>query len=232
MKKIISFDKELEFNSIVGDISSISLDHNLKLSDNNIIGELIVSGSYRITEASRLEDNFEFKIPVEIIINEELEPDSVIIEIEDFKYSVQNNDTLVCNIEIKLEGVEVVNLEEKEVLVRNNEERECDDDIKEEKYDDDIKNIEISEEATEEETIDEEENNISDDSNVSSIFSSLEDSEETFSTYSIYIMQQNDSIENILDKYKITKEELENYNDLSSITSGSKIIIPSNYEND
>ena len=29
-----------------------------------------------------------------------------------------------------------------------------------------------------------------------------------------------------MDKYQVTKEELENYNDLSSLTIGSKLIIP------
>ena len=231
MKKIIAFDKELKFNSIVGDITSISLDHNLKFDDNNMIGELIIEGSYRITEASRLEDKFEFKIPVEIIINEKLEPDSVNIEIEDFKYSVENNDTLICTIEIKLEGVEVVNLEseKQEELLQNKEERECDDDIKEDSNN--IKSIETSEDNVEIYNEEETEDILNKEpNNVSSIFSSLNDSEETFSTYSIYIMQQNDNIENILNHYKTTKEELENYNDLSNISIGSKIIIPSNYK--
>ena len=218
MKKIISFDKELEFNSIVGDIKSISLDHTLKFDKNSIVGELIVSGSYRITEASRLEDDFNFKIPVEIIINEELEPNSINIEIEDFKYSVENNDTLSCHIEIKLEGVEVINMEDSQEIELIKEDRECDDDMKEEISNEEIKSVE--KEENEENT------------NINSIFTSLTDNEETFSTYSIYVMQPNDSIENILNKYDITKEELENYNNLSSINPGSKIIIPSNYEND
>ena len=81
MKKIISFDKNLEFNSMIGDISSISLDHTLKFTDrSNINGEFLISGSYKLTEASMLEDKFEFKVPVEIILNETLDLDSTEIE--------------------------------------------------------------------------------------------------------------------------------------------------------
>ena len=63
--------------------------------------------------------------------------------------------------------------------------------------------------------------------NVGSLFSSLDNSEETFSTYSVYILRQEETIQSLIEKYHVTKEELENYNDLSNLTIGSKIIIPS-----
>ena len=61
---------------------------------------------------------------------------------------------------------------------------------------------------------------------VGSLFSSFKDSDETYATYSVYIFRQNDTIESIMDKYQVTKEELESYNDLSNLTIGSKLIIP------
>ena len=61
-----------------------------------------------------------------------------------------------------------------------------------------------------------------------SLFSSFDSSTETYSTYSIYIVRENDSIENIMTKYNTTREQLEEYNDLSDMKIGSKIIIPSN----
>ena len=230
MKKIISFDKNLEFKSMIGDISSISLDHTLKFTDrSNINGEFIISGSYKLTEASRLEDKFEFKVPVEIILNETLDLESTSIEIEDFSYKIEDNDTLICHIEIRIEGVEEVILEEeKEVLL----ERECDDDIKTNIKNDpieEIKEIETSNEyidikEAEKESIEDTSNN------VGSLFSSFKESDETFSTYSVYIMRNNDSIETIMNKYKVTKEQLEDYNNLNNIDIGSKIIIPTTNE--
>ena len=65
------------------------------------------------------------------------------------------------------------------------------------------------------------------DSSTPSLFSSFDSSNETYSTYSIYILRDGDSIENIINKYKTTREKIEEYNDLSDLRIGTKIIIPS-----
>ena len=62
--------------------------------------------------------------------------------------------------------------------------------------------------------------------NVNSLFQAFENSEETFTTYSVYIVRKEDSLEKIMDDYKVNKEQLSEYNDLSTIEVGSKIIIP------
>ena len=61
---------------------------------------------------------------------------------------------------------------------------------------------------------------------VSNIFNQV-DSSETYKSYTIYIVRENDSIESIIEKYGVSKEQLEIYNDLSEIKLGDKIIIPS-----
>ena len=48
-----------------------------------------------------------------------------------------------------------------------------------------------------------------------------------YSIYRVYTINDNDTIDTILSKYKINKEELEKYNDLSNIKPGVKLIIPS-----
>ena len=65
---------------------------------------------------------------------------------------------------------------------------------------------------------------------INSLFMNLTDEDETFSTYLVYIMRKNDSIEKVLDKYGITREELSNYNDLANISIGDKLIIPCSNE--
>ena len=67
---------------------------------------------------------------------------------------------------------------------------------------------------------------MTEDQPVKSLFSSLRDDDDTFATYSIYILRQDETLQTIIEKYKTTKEELEDYNDLSNVTIGSKIIIP------
>lgn len=57
------------------------------------------------------------------------------------------------------------------------------------------------------------------------LFSNLDDTE-TYTTYYVYIVKEEDTIDKILVKYGITKEELEAYNDIADIKPGDKIIVP------
>ncbi len=253
MKKTISLKKNLEFPSMIGEVTAISLDHNLKFIDeSNITGEFKVTGSYKLTEASRLEEKFDYSIPVEIALSEKLDLKTAKISISDFYYEIENDDTMICNIELKIEGVEVIDVKEEEQL----EQPTIEPVLKEEtpvKESDDMSNLKETRECDANLTIEEEvptminqaiEKNTQSSTtetapetsiitekeevskNVGSLFSSLDSSEETFSTYSIYILRQEETIQSLIEKYHVTKEELENYNDLSNLTIGSKIIIP------
>ncbi len=280
MKKNISFEKKITFPTMIGEISAIDLEHNLKFIDeSNVEGEFIVKGKYKLTEASRLEEDFEYKIPTEIVLTEKLDLVTTNIEIVDFYYEIENDDTMICFIEIKIEGLEKIELEDDSV--RNQdleflEDRECDGDIKTEEEkeiphkDNDKMDVEKIEEVKEvefkdlekinekEEKLEEmrseeeifnngngEENMKKDEMNeeiqeevemeetkeeetesLSNIFSSLSEKEETFATYSVYILREEETINTVIEKYKTTKEELEKYNDLNSLTKGSKIIVP------
>lgn len=214
---------------MIGEITSISLDEQLRFTDTSTIkGNLIVKGTYKITEASRLEEDFNYELPTEIILTENLELSTAKIDIADFYYEIEEDNILTCHIDVSIEGVEVVEYEE-ELNVPQVEElkedvRECDGDPIEEKVEEEIVPEETKVEAEKEE--EEEIKEVDETTNVGSLFTSLKDSEETFSTYSVYIIREETSIESILEKYSITKEELENYNDLSSIGIGSKVIIP------
>lgn len=242
MKKIISFKKELEFSSMIGEVTAISLDDNLKFVDeSNITGEFTVSGKYKLTEASRIEDDFSFKIPAEIILNEKLDLKTTKIEIADFYYEIENDDTMVCYIDVKVEGLELIE-EEKERCIE-----EEDEPPKKEPEKETSPREEIAQNTKENKMETAKENNISTTEeqginktvtetattaeNVGALFSSLKDAEETFSTYSIYIVREEETVQSIIEKYKTTKEELEKYNDLSSLKIGTKLIIPTTNEN-
>lgn len=243
MRKIINFEKQLEFPSMIGEITSISVDQNLVFKDeNNIEGNLIVKGTYKRTEASRLEEDFSFDIPTEIIMTEKLDLSTTKIEIDDFFYEIEKDDTITCHISILVEGMEIIELEEDVELenhetviskIENTEDnRECDgDNTYEEAYEEEKAKEEIIESEKDDimpEIIEKEETNNEISEDVGSLFTSLKDSEETYSTYSVYIVRKEETIESILTKFKITKEELESYNDLKNIGIGSKLIIPMN----
>ena len=224
MKKIISFEKKIEFPSMIGEVTSISLDHNLKFIDNyNISGNLILSGTYKLTEASRIEDDFYYELPTEIILTEPLEYESAKIEIDDFFYEIENDYNVICYIDVRVEGLEVVDIIEEEKLpelkevaikpeqIETSTERECDSDIMPEKPIEEMEEIKLMPQES---------------NHVENIFENINDTEETYSTYSVYILREEETIASLIEKYKTTKEELENYNDLTDLNIGSKIIIP------
>ena len=231
------------------------------MDESSISGELVISGKYKLTAASRLEEDFIFHLPIEIVLTEKLEEATRKVTIEDFRYDIQEDDTLDCHVELLIEGVEIIDVDEEEdtnddrecvvdeltmeqliededksknlVVEENTSKRECDNDMVDNiiNSSEDLEANELNNDSlpVEKESVSEvisttevSENSVE----VGSLFSSFKESDETFATYSVYIFRQNDTIEAVMDKYQVTKEELENYNDLSSLTIGSKLIIP------
>ena len=106
MKKIISFEKEIDFPSMIGEISSISIDSSLKFIDeSNVEGSLNVFGTYKMTEASTLEEEFKYDLPVDISLTERVDYKDAKISIDDFHYEIKNDDILKCNIDILIDAV-------------------------------------------------------------------------------------------------------------------------------
>ena len=201
MKKIIPFSKEIEFNTNIYEINSISLEHNLKIKDNKVIGEFIISGDYKEDEFRLNVEPFIYNIPFNIDLDDKYILDEVKIEIDDFNYEVKNN-KLEINISVSIDNIEVIELLD-EPVVEDNDNREEVEQIEDVKV--------IDNKCT-----------------LNTIFDSFEDKDEVYVTYNVHIYRENDTIDNIINLYKTTKEKLEEYNDLSNITLGSKIIIPSN----
>ena len=95
MKKIVTFEKEIEFPTMIGEISEIDLDQDLKFIDENSIGgDFLLRGKYKMTEASRLEEEFNYKIPIDISLTEKLDLNTTNIEIIDFYYEIENDNSI------------------------------------------------------------------------------------------------------------------------------------------
>ena len=214
MKKNVAFEKKIEFPTMIGEICSISLEHTLKFVDeSNIEGDFLLMGNYKMTEASRLEENFSYKIPTEIALTERIDLNTSKLEITDFTYEIENDDVMVCHIELSIEGLEILE-EEKE-----HEERDCDGDSVTEKE------IEIPVVEKQEESV-EDAVSIKVDDDKKDFFFNLKDDNDTYGTFLVYIVRQNESLHDIVEKYHTSVEEVEKYNDVGNITIGSKLIIP------
>lgn len=280
MKKLVPFTKEIEFKTMISKVTSISLEHTLRVEKDNLIsGYFILEGTYKMTQASQIDEEFSYKIPVDIELDEKYDTSNITLDIDDFTYEVIDEEKMRLNITLCID-----NIEEKEVVLpvedviedfdaleledKNSGNRESKNDgVLDDLFLDTSKKVplefdskkEIEEESeqnnTDNSTINNENietsneliyednasnNNTNNDTNkpqmvnnnVSSIFSSFKDNIETYKTYSVYIMKEEDTIDVVLQKYGVTREELEEYNDMSDIKTGSKIIVPSSSKNE
>lgn len=214
MKKIIPFKKQLTFKTNVSEITSIALENTLKEKNNTIQGELIINGTYKITETSTKIDDFEFTIPMNIEIDNKYITDDIIIDINDFYYEIINNNMLEVNIEIMIDNIIEKIEEEKEII-----ESEPIQNIKIEKEE---RCIEEETEPIKETT---EQKEIIETKNID-IFNNFIEEQDEYTTYHVYIVREGDTIETIMTKYETTRDELNQYNDLTEIKLGDKIIIP------
>lgn len=242
MKQIVPFKKELPFKTKVSEITSISLEREINvLEDAVITGVFHITGDYKMNEGSINREEFSFDLPFDITLDPRYDIDSVKSDIEDFYYDVINEDTLKVNIDLYIEAEYkeetplVVEEEQEEVRTTAEEiplentpiqaisgtlekEEKIMENVKEEDVVENTKEEKITSSTTKEERDD-------DGITASDLFSNLDDTE-TYSTYYVYIVKEEDTIDKILVKYGITKEELESYNDITGIKPGDKVIIP------
>ena len=212
MKKKVTLKKEIEFPTMIGEISAISLEKDIHfVNENTMEGKLLLKGKYKLTEASRLEEDFYYEIPIEMALVEKVDIQTGSIDITDFTFEIEDR-LLICHIELLIDALELIE-DDKESLpmeLVEIEERECDGDpIVENEVE------EIQEEVVEDDTKDKE----------STLFSPLQD-DDTYGTFVVYVLQPNETINTVLEKYTTSLEEIEKYNDIQSLAVGTKIIIP------
>ncbi len=261
MRKIIPFHKEIVFRTMIGEITSISLEHDLHFTDPYTIeGNFIVSGTYKMTEASQIEEEFFYEIPAVVTVDDKYDTTASTIAIDNFTYEVASEEVLKVHIDLALDGMEEVEvlteeavldredddfLEDQPVVVEELPVREVEKASTEvvDAREEEVQVASVEEESTpvletistvpedpfgeisstkEDAQTTQEEATPS----IDSIFSALKDTEETFSTYYVYIVRETDTLDSILEKYQTTREDLGNYNKLDEIKVGMKLIIP------
>lgn len=249
MKKIVPFKKELFFKNNIAEITSISLEHTLHHEEEYLItGDFIISGEYRVTDVSLNTEKFDFKIPFDINVDEKYIMDKVVIDIDDFYYEIINSNSLLINVEVMIDK-----LEEKEEQEEKADRIELTDIIEDTKDDitafitntkvdaaniieDNKKDLSNFYQDKGDEIVDMKDNfknnvkeyvNEKKDEVINKVKDKLEEISE-FITYRIYILREEDNVDTVVNKYNVSREILEQYNNLGELKVGDKIIIPTN----
>lgn len=251
MKEQCKFKESCAFKNNIAEITSISLECNYEVVENNVDGTFLIEGSYRTHELSINQDNYSFKLPFEYPLRDNCLKDSVNLNVIDFTYTTDENN---LNVEIEYEitydveqeittkeefdrfleehEVEIVDLneeqdDEEKVTEYLSEERIIPEEVEETPTVSDENQINEEEERVENIEINEEIESTSDVSVTNTIINNINEREDEYITYHVYICTDYDTLNSVADKFKVSVEILKSYNNVDNITSGMKIIIPS-----
>ena len=223
MSEAFVVERDFLFKDSIFEITSISVEHDEDINGSNLEGDFIISGDYRLHE-----------------IRSNVNLDTVNLEITDFTYELNNNDELHVHIEYIVSGEqsliefadekdlnEFLNKTDAEVVDLTEDEPRFKEVSKEE-----ILNIPAEDSKKEEKEEPKEEIKEDKPSEISTnnIIGSI-NADETYVKYHVHTVMQNDTLEGILDKYKITLTELKKYNTFEALEVNMKLVIPENEEN-
>lgn len=248
MKENYLIEKEIKFSNNIAEIISISLEEKHEFKDNKVEGNFIVSGEYKIHEISLNKEKFSYKIPFSQEIKNDIDPETLELEITNFVYD-SDNDNLYVTINYLITG------DRKDILLFDDEE-DLDEFLKSREVDlviDDINNdidnclekqeervvIEDSEKKSEENLEEKrevkevepivEEDKINDrdmEQSKEELLKNVNVDDDNYITYKVHIVKQEDTEETIMLKYNITMDDLKEYNNYTNLSLGDKLIIP------
>lgn len=218
MKELIPFKKDIIFKTRISSIKNISLEHDYKVIDDVIDGEFILTGEYKMTEASTITEEFLYKIPFMISIDESINKNSIDLTINDFNYFIKNEDVLEINTKLLLFCEKEEKIEEfLEEIEEIEEIRE--NDVEEEKIIENERDFNINKEINIET-----DDMIINQGNINNV-TNIVNEKDKYVTYKIYIIKKEDTMESILTNFNIDEAIFKKYNK-TEIAVGDKIIIP------
>ena len=229
MKKNISYEKNILFKTSIGEICSISLEHDFTVDDGFLRGDFIISGEYKANELSINKDAFNYRLPLEYELEDNVDISTLSYDVENFEYYVSGDELDIYidfGIRYDEKPVEPIIpdvIEDEEITVSEDIDKKMED----------IREIEIEEPTEEEEEV--ELPRFKDDRNETVEELNEEDknivldnaiNDETYITYHVHIVREGESLESIASKYNVSVDTIKKYNDFEILELKSKLIIP------
>jgi LysM repeat protein len=238
MKQIIPFIKEVKFEDGLGSIVSISLEHEAFVDTSEVNGNFFVYGEYKKKLDSSEVFEFREKIPFNLLVPDNLIQDTVNVDIDDFTYELLNDNKIKVCIDLSLCGEEIkvrdkddvrdlVDIYDMDEKIENNINVDIDSDVNisnvTNNIQDYIKN-DVSNYVEQDIVNDNDvnvENEINDNSEVTEVGE--------YVIYHIHTVNEGDTLESIINKYDTNIDILKEYNDVSKLDVGTKLVIPEVY---
>lgn len=234
MKQVIPFYKEIVFKNNIASILNVSLEHEESILEGEISGNFILTGEYKIHNDTTEVESFRYKLPFTALISDDMNRDTISIDIESFSYEQIEDDVLRIDIDFSIEYE--VNLEDDEVEVLEDEfdkiDREIDEILGLNKNDEERNIFDIEDVGDDKDIVvplivEEKEEKL--EVPVETIIEETKEeisNKEEYVTYYVYVVKESDTLEQILKTYNVSLEYLKEYNDIKDIKLGDKIIIP------
>lgn len=245
MNTKIPFTKDITFEKKVSEITSISLEHEIKVEDSVLKGNFIISGDYKSHEVSVNKEPFSYILPFEIELSRDIDTETIEFMIDDFTYEIIDNTDLRVNIDFNILASKKEIIEEPESIFEdaselfsdNDEERETiesengnslEDILNEEKVEinEDILAEEVEADLRDQVAVQSTIKEVSEDT----IINSIKNTDDEFTTYHIHMVSDGETVETICTMYNSNLNILGEYNELGELNAGDKVIIPEKNE--
>ena len=245
MNTKIPFTKDITFEKKVSEITSISLEHEIKVLDGVLKGNFIVSGDYKSHEVSVNKEPFSYMLPFEIELSHDIDTETIEFMIDDFTYEIIDNTDLRVNIDFNILASKKEIIEEPESIFEdaselfsdNDEERETiesenvnslEDILNEEKVEinEDILAQEVDTDLRDQVAVQSTIKEVSEDT----IINSIKNTDDEYTTYHIHMVSDGETVETICTMYNSNLNILGEYNELGELNAGDKVIIPEKNE--
>lgn len=249
MRESIPYEKEIVFNTKIAEITSISLEYEANVLDEDIEGDFIVSGDYKIHELSVNKEPFKYRIPFSVSLTDDIIRDSIKYDINNFTYEIVDDDTLRVNIsfgidyELVKEKVlkEEESIEKEDKLINREDKTDGVLQTKEDKASLELNNllddIELNNTSSNKKVLDNtfiqdsgvtevKNTTLTDNTNKEVVLNNVSNALNTYVTYHIHVLSEGEDIDTIINKYKVNKDIIEEYNQGLEWVMGEKVIIP------